>query len=72
MAGFGDLIGKAKDFAQKNPEKVQQAINTVEDKVDQATKGKFTSAVDKAGDAVEKQLGLPDQAAPTNAEGSQA
>lgn len=52
--GFGDLVGKAKDLAESNAEKVEGAIEKVGDVVDSKTGGKFESVVDKVQDAAKK------------------
>lgn len=48
MGGFGGIIDKAKNFAGKHADKVEQGIEKVGDTVDQRTGGKYTAHVDKA------------------------
>lgn len=51
------LLDKAKDFANNNPDKVQQGIDKAGDAVDAKTDGKYASQVDKAQEAAAKKLG---------------
>lgn len=53
-----DIINKVKGLAGKNPEAVRRAIDTVQDQVDRRTGGKHRQHVEKAGDALETQLGV--------------
>jgi len=59
--GFMDtlkgLVGKGKDYAAQNPDKVGSAIDKAGDQVDQRTGGKYAQHVDKAQDAAKKHLG---------------
>lgn len=55
---FGDIVNKAKGLAQKSPEKARQAIDRVEDTIDQKTGGKYGDQIRKGGDAVEQKLGV--------------
>ncbi len=59
MGAFDSIKGladKAKEFAAKNPDKVDQAIDKAGDIVDSKTGGKFADKVDKAQDAAKKAL----------------
>lgn len=56
---LADLINKAKSWASGNPDKARSAIDKVEDIVDSKTGGKYRDKVDKAGDALGGQLGIP-------------
>lgn len=42
------IFDQAKEFAQNNPDKVDQAVDKVGDVVDEKTGGKFASQVDMA------------------------
>ena len=53
IKGLGD---KAKDFAEKNPDKVDGVIDKAGDFVDSKTGDKFADKVDKAQDAAKKAL----------------
>ncbi|MGK5679078.1 antitoxin [Actinoplanes sp. URMC 104] len=52
--GFMD---KAKDFADKHDEQVDQGIEKAGDQVDQRTGDKYSSQVDKAQDAAQQRTG---------------
>jgi hypothetical protein len=52
--GFGDLVGKAKDLAQQNADKVESAVEKAGDIVDEKTGGKYESVVNKVQDAAKK------------------
>jgi hypothetical protein len=51
------LVGKGKDYAAQNPDKVGSAIDKAGDQVDRMTGGKYAQHVDKAQDAAKKHLG---------------
>jgi hypothetical protein len=55
--GFMD---KAKDFADKHDEQVDQGIEKAGDQVDQRTGDKYESHVDKAQDAAQQRTGTGD------------
>ena len=66
-----DAVNQAKDYAQQNPDMARSGIDKVEDFLDAKTGGKYADAIDKAGDWVEGQLGLPNNTnnpAPTDPE----
>ena len=44
------FLDKAKDLAGKHTEQVKAGIDKAEDLADKATKGKFSSQIDSAGD----------------------
>jgi len=50
------LADKAKDFAAKNPDKVDGVIDKAGDAIDSKTGGKYADKVDKAQDAAKKAL----------------
>ena len=55
--GFAD---KAKDFADKHDEQVDQGIEKAGDQVDKRTGDKFSSQVDKGQDAAQQRTGSGD------------
>ena len=55
--GFMD---KAKDFADKHDEQVDQGIEKAGDQVDQRTGNKYASQVDKGQDAAQQRTGAGD------------
>ncbi|MEU5840664.1 antitoxin [Rhodococcus sp. NPDC047139] len=66
--GFMDsvrgIVNKGKDFASRNPDKVENFIDKTGDQVDKRTGGKYAQHVDKAQDAARKHLGDPGNPAP--------
>ncbi|WP_278314732.1 antitoxin [Lolliginicoccus levis] len=61
--GFGDMVNKAKNLAQKSPDKARAAIDKVEDTIDEKTGSKYGDHIRKGGDAVEGRLGISEQEA---------
>lgn len=61
--GFMDtvkgLVGKGKDYAAQNPDKVDSYIDKAGDQVDKRTGGKFSGQVDQAQDAARKFVDTP-------------
>jgi hypothetical protein len=57
MDSLKGLLGKGKDYAAQNPDKVQGYIDKAGDTVDGKTGGKYSQHVDKAQDAAKKHLG---------------
>ena len=51
------FLDKAKEFAGKNPDKVQSGIDKAGDMFDEKTGGKHAEHVDKAQDAARKRFG---------------
>jgi len=51
------IVGQARRYASKNPEKVTSGLDRVGDMVNQRTGGKHEASVTKAKDAVGKALG---------------
>lgn len=51
------IFDKAKQFADDNPDKVNQGIDKAGDAIDQRTGGKHAEHVDKAQDAARKRFG---------------
>lgn len=72
--GFMDtlkgLVGKGKDYAAQNPDKVGSAIDKAGDQVDRKTGGKYSQHIDKAQDAARKHLGASGDQAPGQQPGS--
>ncbi|AEF41378.1 antitoxin [Hoyosella subflava] len=60
--GFGDIVNKAKNLAQKSPDKAREAIDRVEDTLDSKTGGKYGDQIRKGGDTVEQNLGIAEAA----------
>lgn len=58
------LVGKGKDYAAQNPDKVGSAIDKAGDQVDRMTGGKYARHVDKAQDAAKKHIGAADDQTP--------
>lgn len=50
------IMDKAKDFAEQNPEKVDQAVDKAGDAVDAKTGAKHAEHVDRAQDTVKDRL----------------
>lgn len=48
------LLGKGKEAASQNADKVHDAIDKAADVADDKTGGKYTEQIDKAADAVKK------------------
>ena len=62
-----EAFNTAKDYARDNPDTARSAIDKVEDLLDQKTGGKFSDMIDKGGDFVEGQLGIPTESTPPSA-----
>ncbi|MCW4354334.1 antitoxin [Hoyosella sp. YIM 151337] len=60
--GLGDIVNKAKNLAQKSPDKAREAIDRVEDTLDKKTGEKYGDQIRKGGDAVEQNLGIAEAA----------
>jgi hypothetical protein len=54
MVNLGKLAQKAKDFADKNGDKVASAVNKATDVVDKKTKGKYSDKLEKIDEAAKK------------------
>ena len=59
IAMAGTAAVKARDYANKNPHKVEQALAKVQSSVSRKTNGKYDAHLDKGSTAVRKGLGLP-------------
>lgn len=57
MVDIGGLGDKAKQFAEDNPDKVDQGIDKAGDAVDDRTGGKHAEQVDKGQDAARNKFG---------------
>ena len=57
----GGWLDKIKDYVKGNPQQADSAIEKVEDVIDQRTGGKYSEQVDKGGDVLRDQLGLPNE-----------
>lgn len=57
MVDIGGLGDKAKQFAEDNPDKVDQGIEKAGDAVDDRTGGQHAEHVDKGQDALRDKLG---------------
>jgi len=54
---IGTIVGQARRYAAKNPEKVESGLDRVGDAVNRRTGGKHEATVTKAKGAVSKALG---------------
>lgn len=57
MGFLGDAVGKAKDFAQKNPDKVNAGMDKAKDTISDKTGGKYDKQVDAGAEKLEGFLG---------------
>ncbi|OFT66352.1 hypothetical protein HMPREF3159_00255 [Brachybacterium sp. HMSC06H03] len=55
---FDDALNKAKDFADDNPDKVEQGLDGATDQVKDRTPDNVDGHVDKGADAARDRLGL--------------
>ena len=55
-------IDKAKDFIKGHPEEAKNAVEKVEDLINEKTGGKYADQIDQGSDTLDKQLGLPPDA----------
>ncbi|MFE5290243.1 antitoxin [Nocardia sp. NPDC056611] len=51
------LVGKGKEVAAQNAEKVERAVDKAGQVIDEKTGGKYSSQIDKGADAVKSALG---------------
>ncbi len=56
--GFDDALNKAKDFANDNPDKVEQGLDGATDQVKDRAPDSVDGHVDTGADAARDQLGL--------------
>ena len=59
---MNDFMDKAKDFADKHDDKVDQGLQKAGDEVDEHTGGKYDKQVDKGVDAAQQHTGQGDTA----------
>ena len=57
IMGFDDALNKAKDFANDNPDKVEQGLDGATDQVKDRTPDNIDQHVDSGADAARDQLG---------------
>ncbi len=57
MSQFDNLRDKATEFAEENPDKVEQGSDAVGDKLNDATGGKFEDQIQQGQDALSDQFG---------------
>lgn len=62
---FNEIVDEAKKLADDHPEQAKAALDKAEEILDERTGGKFTDQIHQGGDALEGQLGLPADDAPT-------
>jgi hypothetical protein len=60
IAMAGTAAVKARDYANKNPHKVEQALAKVQGGVSRRTHGKYDTHLTKGSTAVRKGLGMPE------------
>ena len=60
IAMAGTAAVRARDYANKNPHKVEQALATVQGGVSRRTNGRYDSHLAKGTTAVRKGLGMPE------------
>ena len=58
IMGFDDALNKAKDFANDNPDKVEQGLDGATDQIKDRTPDNIDQHVDSGADAARDQLGL--------------
>jgi MT0933-like antitoxin protein len=59
IAMAGTAAMKARDYANKNPHKVEETLAKVQTSVSRRTQGKYDAHLHKGSTAVRKGLGLP-------------
>jgi hypothetical protein len=57
---MSDFLGKAKDFADKHDDQVDEGLEKAGDQVDQRTGDKYSSQIDKGVDAAQQHTGEGD------------
>lgn len=57
---MSDFLGKAKDFADKHDEQVDQGLEKAGDQVDDRTGNKYSQHVDRGVDEAQKRTGEGD------------
>jgi hypothetical protein len=54
---MGSFLDKAKEFAEKHDDKVDQALDAIGSKVDERTDGRYTDNIDKAVTEAQRRTG---------------
>lgn len=57
---MGDFMDKARDFADKHDEQVDQGLDRAGDQVDQRTGNKYSDKIDQGVDQVQQRTGAGD------------
>ena len=60
IAMAGTAAAKARDYANRNPHQVEQALAKVQGGVSRRTNGRYDTHLAKGSTAVRKGLGMPD------------
>ena len=55
----GEALDQAKEYAQEHPAQAKGAIDALEDKLDEVTGGRFRDVIDKGGEYLEEEFGIP-------------
>lgn len=63
MVDFDKLVQEGEQLAQEHPEQAREAVDKIENVVDEKTGGKFNDQVSQGGDFLENKLGIQDQQA---------
>lgn len=58
IMGFDDALNKAKDFANENPDKVEQGLDGASDQIKDRTPDSVDGHVDSGADAARDHFGL--------------
>lgn len=56
--GFDDALNKAKDYANENPDKVEQGLDGASDQIKERTPDSVDGHVDSGADAARDHFGL--------------
>jgi hypothetical protein len=55
----GEALDKVKDLAKEHPDEAKAAIDKLEQTLDEKTGGRFRDVLDKGGEYLEKEFGIP-------------
>ncbi len=55
----GEALDQATEYAQEHPAQAKGAIDALEDKLDEVTGGRFRDVIDKGGEYLEEEFGIP-------------
>lgn len=61
MSSTGGFFDKVKDFVKGHPDQSRKGLDTLEEKANERTGGKYQEQLHQAGDRASEQLGLPGQ-----------